>query len=154
MFDFGIPFSTSQAMTASTTSGRVLMRGGPTGFTLMPTTSFGSMRRRKLSFGFLPVRAVSPLRNISSMTLPSNRSLTSDRLSVTFTTLPGHKPGNDRGVLGTFMKSATLVSTAAGGAWPKPGPASTSPPAVTAEAAPSDLTNSRRLKPAGTCMER
>ena len=154
MFDFGMPLSTSQAMRASTTSGRVLMRGGPTGFTLMPTTSLGSMRSRKLSFGSLPVRVVSPFWNISAITLPSNVSAASERLSVTLTTLPGQGPGSERDVFGTFMKSPMLVSTGAGGVWPKPGPASTSPPAVTADAAPIDLTNSRRLKPVGTCMER
>ena len=150
-------------MTASTVSGRVWMSGGPTGFTLIPTTSFGSIRSLKDSFMFLPVRVVNPFSNISAMTLPSNFSemtlpsafcSTRDRASVTFTTLPGKAPGMDRAVRGTFMKSPTLVSTGAGCAWPKAGPARTRPPAVAAEAAPSVLTNSRRFTGAPNSIER
>ncbi len=163
MFDLGRPLSTSHLMTASTVSGRVWISGGPTGFTLMPTTSFGSMRSLKLSFMFLPVRVVRPFSNISAMTFPSNFSpttlpsacsSTSDRASVTLTTLPGKGPGSDRGVRGTLVKSAMLVSTGAGAAWPKAGPARTSPPAVAADAAPSVLTNSRRLTGEPNSIER
>ncbi len=123
------------------------MRGGPTGFTLIPTTSSRAKRRWKLSFIPLPVNVRIPFSTISAATFASTRSSRSTRASVTLTTRPGKRPGSDRRVRGTFRKSPTFVSVAAGFSSPKAGTPSTRPPTA---AAPTVAT---RTKPRRSMLE-
>jgi hypothetical protein len=123
--------STSQAMTASANSGRVLMRGAPTGLIFNPTISCFSKNISKLSFMFFPVRRVKPCSNIRATTRPSKRSPTMDLSSRTMATLPGNGPGNEKRLLGTRRKSAMLVSTLGNAvSCPARGTPKTSRPAV------------------------
>jgi hypothetical protein len=143
MLFFGTPFSTNHATTASTVSGFVWIRGGPTGFTLIPMTSSGVKRSRKASFIPLPVNARIPFSTISAATRPSTRSSRKTRASVTLTTRPGKSPGRESRVRGTLRKSSTFVSVVAGVSSPGAGMPSTRPPTAAAPTVAA-RTNPRR----------
>ena len=140
--------STSHVMTACASSTCVLMSGGPTGLTLMPTTSPGSKKRAKLSFMSLPVSVRMPRSNISATTFASILSSTSDARVLDLDhpareTAPGSAClpfGHLHEVGDVGLGRRRGVRSCAPGT---DGTPSTMPPAA-AEAAPI-LTNSRRV---------
>ena len=112
-------------MTASTTSSRVLMRPGPTGLTLSPTTSFLVKNSPKLFLRLFPVSSRIPFSNMALTTAASTFPSGMAAGSWTSTTRPGNGPGRLHLVRGTLRASSMLVlglgggpAGLAGGCWP------------------------------------